>query len=62
MRHRFATDRWLFLSTIALCLVGAVMVLALLLSPRVSNITARTIFLIRQAFVARIWNRGDARF
>jgi cell division protein FtsW len=49
MRHRFATDRWLFLSTIALCLVGAVMVFS------ASAVTAREqyhsayFFLIRQA-------------
>jgi cell division protein FtsW len=49
MRHRFATDRWLFLSTIALCLVGAVMVFS------ASAVTAREqfnnayYFLIRQA-------------
>lgn len=49
MRHRFATDRWLFLCTVALCLVGAVMVFS------ASAVTAREeyhnayYFLIRQA-------------
>jgi cell division protein FtsW len=48
MRHRFATDRWLFLSTVALCLVGAVMVFS------ASAVTAREqygnayFFLLRQ--------------
>ncbi len=48
MRHRFATDRWLFVSTVVLCLVGAVMVFS------ASAVTAREqfnnayYFLIRQ--------------
>jgi cell division protein FtsW len=49
MNRRFETDRWLFLSTVALCLVGAVMVFS------ASAVTAREqyhsayFFLIRQS-------------
>ncbi|HET9402250.1 MAG TPA: putative lipid II flippase FtsW [Candidatus Acidoferrales bacterium] len=49
MNHRFETDRWLFLSTVSLCLIGAVMVFS------ASAMTAREqyhsayFFLIRQA-------------
>ncbi|HXN64912.1 MAG TPA: putative lipid II flippase FtsW [Candidatus Acidoferrales bacterium] len=48
MKHGFVTDRWLFLSTVALCLVGAVMVFS------ASAVTAREqygsayYFIIRQ--------------